>query len=429
MSAGPGNRVLLIFLVVCGMAHGQHSLTDSALALLPGLSSDTNKVNTLLQINRRLAAEGNIAAALDLTDRAIHAAGKNKPSKTFVVFVQRMVDECINHGNYPKGMELCFTVKHLAEQINEPMLKADAINSLGILYWYQGEYKKALSFFEDVLKLHEQMGSEGSAAGVLNNLGLIYRQMGDYDKAINYYVRSIYLSKKTGRVNGEANAYNNLGIVYHLKRDYTNALVYFERSLEIRKRIGDQVGIAISYGNIGSVYLDTKKYDEAERYYRNSYSISARLDDLEGIKETGMNLSDLFERKQMPDSALRYFKIYIAARDTLINEATKREALKREMEYRFEKEQERRKILADAEKRKQRIYLFSVCVVLLLISLFSIVLMKRFSVTKKQKKIIEEKNKEILDSIHYARRIQQSLLTSQRYIQKSMQRLRNPNRQ
>ncbi len=43
---------------------------------------------------------------------------------------------------------------------------------------------------------------------------------------------------------------------------------------------------------------------------------------------------------------------------------------------------------------------------------------------EKQKDIIEEKNKDITDSIVYAQRIQQSLLPTEKYIEKNMDRLR-----
>ena len=38
---------------------------------------------------------------------------------------------------------------------------------------------------------------------------------------------------------------------------------------------------------------------------------------------------------------------------------------------------------------------------------------------------IEEKQKEILDSIHYARRIQNSLLPTEKYIEKKLRSLKN----
>ena len=76
--------------------------------------------------------------------------------------------------------------------------------------------------------------------------------------------------------------------------------------------------------------------------------------------------------------------------------------------------------------------------------LFGIFMINRFNVIRKQKKlielqkkeaetqrliaerrseIIEEKQKEILDSIYYARRIQQALITNEFYIEKELKRL------
>jgi uncharacterized protein YlzI (FlbEa/FlbD family) len=42
---------------------------------------------------------------------------------------------------------------------------------------------------------------------------------------------------------------------------------------------------------------------------------------------------------------------------------------------------------------------------------------------EQQKYLVEEKQKEILDSIHYARRIQTALLPTERYVDKTLTRL------
>jgi len=415
--------ILCFFLAVHVFA--QNSRLDSANALLIFLPADTIKLKAFEFIADELIAKGNLTDVFEITDKAIVQTEKSAATRPFLRYVQKIIGICINHGNYPKAMEYCFKVKHLAEQINALSIKGDAVNTIGIIYWYEGEYKKALSFYEDALKIQQKVSGDRAAAGILNNIGLVYRQMNEYDKAIEYYKKSIYYCKKTGREEGEANAYNNLGIVYQLKKEYFNALLYFKLSLDIRRKIKDDIGIATSLGNMGTVSFDVKKYEEAEKYYRQSFTISKNLDDWEGIKETGKNLSDLYEFKKNSDSTLKYYKIYIAARDTLINEETKRDALKREIEYKYEKESEKKAILDEAEKRKQNIFTTSIIVILLLISIFAVVLMQRIRVSHRQKRIIEEKNKEILDSIHYAKRIQQSLLTGEKYIERALERLKN----
>lgn len=61
------------------------------------------------------------------------------------------------------------------------------------------------------------------------------------------------------------------------------------------------------------------------------------------------------------------------------------------------------------------------------IAIIALVVYRSLSITKKQKEVIkqqkvmvEEKQKEILDSIHYARRIQMALLTSEKYIERKL---------
>ncbi len=44
---------------------------------------------------------------------------------------------------------------------------------------------------------------------------------------------------------------------------------------------------------------------------------------------------------------------------------------------------------------------------------------------KNKKQDVDEKQKEILDSIHYAKRIQTALITSEKYIEKNLNKLNN----
>ena len=79
----------------------------------------------------------------------------------------------------------------------------------------------------------------------------------------------------------------------------------------------------------------------------------------------------------------------------------------------------------------------SVAIGLLLVIIFAGYVFKTLRVTRKQKvfieiknretelqkKEIEEKQKEILDSIHYAKRIQTALIPSDKYIDKCLHRM------
>jgi spermidine synthase len=56
----------------------------------------------------------------------------------------------------------------------------------------------------------------------------------------------------------------------------------------------------------------------------------------------------------------------------------------------------------------------------MLVLVFAFFIYRSLKVTRHQKHIIEEKQKEILDSIYYAKRIQTSLLPTQKYLEKHL---------
>jgi hypothetical protein len=108
-----------------------------------------------------------------------------------------------------------------------------------------------------------------------------------------------------------------------------------------------------------------------------------------------------------------------------------------EMNYEFDKKEEaarldreKKEAIAAADKKRQNIILMSISGIGILILGFAIFAYRSYlqkqranvEITK-QKHLIEEKQKEILDSIHYAKRIQKSLLTSERYIRRNLDRM------
>jgi hypothetical protein len=100
--------------------------------------------------------------------------------------------------------------------------------------------------------------------------------------------------------------------------------------------------------------------------------------------------------------------------------------------------QEKKDLISEREKQKQKMFLwFTICglgVVIVIAGLIfrSLQLNKKKNkiisdqkiLVEHQKKEVEEKQKEILDSIHYAKRIQRALITNEKYITKKLNDLK-----
>lgn len=170
--------------------------------------------------------------------------------------------------------------------------------------------------------------------------------------------------------------------------------------------------------------LTALKYTDTTLFSRQSISTYEILHHIYG---------DLKDYK----NEVKFLKLYMAASDSIDNVETLNEINKNEMLIQFNTahvtdsikgvEDLKNKDLKIQSKKNQSYFL----IVLLLITFSAMGLIySRFKVTKKQKNIIEEqkglveeKQKEIIDSIKYAKRIQSSLLPTEKYIDKSIKRL------
>ena len=145
------------------------------------------------------------------------------------------------------------------------------------------------------------------------------------------------------------------------------------------------------------------------------------------------------------------YELEIKMGDSINNEDTKKASIKKQLQYHYEKQAaadsvknaEEQKIkdaqlmAQSASLKQEKTQRYALYAGLVLIVGFLVFVFNRFRITQRQKKIIEkqkqlvdeafekleEKQKEIMDSIHYAKRIQKALMTSEFLIGKFLKKL------
>ncbi len=147
------------------------------------------------------------------------------------------------------------------------------------------------------------------------------------------------------------------------------------------------------------------------------------------IKEAYQTLSLIDSAAGNFKGAYEYHKLFKEINDSIFNVESAEKTVemtamydseKKETQIKLlEKDKEKQAALAVVEKKKQQTILYSVIGGLFLVLVFAGFMYNRFKVTQKQKHIIteqkhlvEEKHKEITDSINYAERIQRSFLAT-----------------
>ncbi|MBI5303793.1 MAG: tetratricopeptide repeat protein [Chloroflexi bacterium] len=87
----------------------------------------------------------------------------------------------------------------LWEQLQNPGSAASTLNSLGNVYYLQGETREADKILRDALVRAREEGTRRIEALVLATLGDLYRDLGDYPQALEFYADSLRAAQEAHR--------------------------------------------------------------------------------------------------------------------------------------------------------------------------------------------------------------------------------------
>lgn len=345
-------------------------------------------------------------------------------------------------ANYPKALESQQKALSIYEKVDYKPGIANSLMNIGVIYKSGGEFSKALEYGYKSLKICEEIDQKPGIAANLGNLGNIHNQMGQKNKALECYLKAYEIDKEMKNDYGIGVSLVNIGSIYLAKKEYEKSLNYLIQSIEVRKKIGSIQGLAISYNTLGDVYLAIKNSYRAEECYRESLKLSKESGAMDSEKDANHGLYTVSKMRKDPANALVYYEEFVRLKDSIFN-SEKNEVLNSlKTQYELEKQESNLKLKADNEKElikeesrlreehnKKRadqehfidqLIIIGVIVVLIVVLIFSFFLYNRFKITTKQnriiesqKQVVEEKNKQITDSINYAQRIQTALLPAE----------------
>jgi len=366
-------------------------------------------------------------------------------------------DLYMNQGDVGKALEYLLNSLDLHEQLKDSVGTAYVLNDLGWQYYVQGEHDHARTYLEKALSFRKRLGDKRGLANTYNSLGLIAKDKNEYDKAMEYFGKTLQLMKESGDMQGMGLALNSIGSIYQGRADLSMALKYYQDAAEIQLKIGDKNGWITSNTNAATVTFamakgDRKKIEQALRMCHQSLDEARAMGFPSEIKSAALTLDQIYKSLGNYQKAYEFHDLYYRMRDSVANVETRKASIKRQFQYQYEKKaaadsvrnQEAQKVkdaqlnAQQAQLKQEKTQRYALYGGLALVILFGIFIFNRFRITQRQKAIIEaqkkqvdkayeslhEKNKEVMDSIYYARRIQKALITSEKYVGRQMERLR-----
>jgi serine phosphatase RsbU (regulator of sigma subunit) len=381
-------------------------------------------------------------------------------------------------GKYQEALKFHERSLAIKKELGNKQGMSTSLNNIGFVYMYQVNITKALEYFHQSLKIREEIGYKRGIAGSLINIGNIYYQQNEFEKSLEYYFRSIatledindkrrlayaYINighiythqgkieeardyfNKSLQLNKDMNnpvwladIYNNLGVLNLKSLSYDQAINSFDQSLELYTQVDSKKGMASALNNKAKAYLDLKQYANAIQNAEKALRISLDTDNAIEARAAYENLYQAYEAMGAVAQSYKMFKEYIAIRDSILSEENQKQAIRQEIKYSYEKQAtadsiqaaEAQKVLdaqitaQQAQIKQEKTQRIGLIIGLLMVLVFGVFVFHRLQITRKQKVVIEqqkgivdEKNKEILDSINYAKRIQTAILPSNSVVQ------------
>jgi len=379
-----------------------------------------------------------------------------------------------NQSDFPTALEYFFKSINISADLKDSNNMSLTNNNIGIIYLEQGD-TQAIKYFRKSMQICRNRGDKAGMADAYTNIGKVYESKDrNLMTTLDCFLKSMHLRMETNNLDGMAYSYNNLGKLYsrfieqpdsvkkrlialyyaHTIPSPTlkdidiilmdSALALQQKALEIGKKINDKYTVVYALVGIGEITKERGEYASALYYFREGAALAKQINTRHEYYAQLDDISQCFEKMGKPDSALYYFKLATIEKDTIFNGDKKEELGREEAKNEYVKKQavaeaenKRQMEVAQEQHKRQQLIIYSGAIGFIMLAFFAFFINQRLKIARQQKSIIErqkegldkaffqledakqlleEKHKDLTDSIHYAKRIQTALFTTEKYL-------------
>ncbi|MES2838166.1 MAG: tetratricopeptide repeat protein [Bacteroidota bacterium] len=370
----------------------------------------------------------------------------------------------------------------LAKEINYKIGVADAYNNLSIADLQLSKFESSLHHSLKALEIYEQQKKPTKSAEIYNNIANAYLNLSNYKLAVVNYKNAANLYLQVSDSISLATIYNNIAVSYDNQEILDTALVYYNLAFPLYKKLNRKEYLGLWYMNVGDLFRKQNKIEEALKYQliaeplliesndlftlmvlysglpytyiklnnnaqaliyaKKAVQLGLQLKSSRELSYAYLTLADVYAAKKDYQNQALYIKMYSELKDSVFTEETGRAVTEMQSKYENDKKIKEIELLnkdkklqnVEIEKHKtSRNFLLGIASLgALLIGVLAfafrnknkanLILKNQKDKIEIQNHLLEEKNKEILDSITYAKRLQEAILPPLKLVQKHLEK-------
>jgi len=376
--------------------------------------------------------QGQFDTARKYLDKAIALALDKKDSVNLPRIYVNKGNSFMFQGNYPRALDEYFKSIEIREARKDSLGLPNSYNSAGIVYFRLHDTKKALEYWNKCVCYNKLQKRKDRLMDNYSNLAMIYDEQGDKEKALDLMTQSLAIAEEIKDQGKTAIISGNLGQLYITKKDFTKALLFLQKSWDAGgNNANGGIGSPELLGTMGSVFLELKKTDKALDYYNRAIKSAQELKNIDILRELYLGISLVFKAQGNMEKAFSFHTLYSKFTDSIFNKQNLGQIADLKASYEVEKKEKEIKLLEkeaalkrESELHHQKIIERVMLIGFIMLALLAFIIYRGYRIKKKANDIIlvqnEEiadknailvlVNKELTDSINYAKRIQEAIL-------------------
>lgn len=326
--------------------------------------------------------------------------------------------------NYSKASQYYQKAFSEYDKAHSKLGMATSFNCMADIDYEQKQYQQAMSGYRKAKKMFVAINDLLGTGNCTQRMGSIYYQLEQYDSALTYFENSFELYEKIGSLMGRAYSLRSTGLVYIKQNQPEDALSYFQKSYALFQITNDKMGIANSHFHFGEAYYYLGDYQKCIDEVLNAYDFALEINSSEVKLFTTELLAKSYAKIKDFEKAFKYQQIHKLTQDSLNSEENIREITQLQMQFQFnqeikEKEIEQMKLdmIKEEELKRQKLYSYLGFIGGFVTLIIALIFYRNFRQKQKtnlilaeKNEIIASKNKDLTDSIEYAKTLQNAIL-------------------
>lgn len=398
-----------------------------------------NKIAAVMQnLANVYYQEGKTADAITKYKEAIKISEEAGDKQAVLVATTNLASVYRTVGLTKKALESLNKAFEINKIVKDQTQESFLYATLSTLQNDLGNTDEAIKYGLKALEFAKKRQDLQNEAAIKNNLGMYYRTKNDLKQSFQYYQESIQSYSEMGDSLSMAAIYNNFANVCMANNQLELALQSSLKALRIAKKEGDTVLVYNSLLTLADGYAKKKNFTQALAYANEAKPLVVSIGIKKDLKDMYSSFADMYFLMKDYKNASEHMVKLLAYTDSINSENNSQLVTNLGVEMELNSKENEIELLnknaeikeIELDRQKNLRWFFAAAAFLFAmigaITLFSYRRIKKANIIindqkenleiknieiSAQKELVEEKQKEIIDSINYAKRIQTAVLT------------------